>query len=202
MQQPFSLFRRQQKPLEAHKGEEQKRGRGLNKSHLPGARAPRTAEPISQQQKHSGHILDMKCPSGCPGAAPWMMREGSQRGGGTGGRRWRWVARGCKTHGKKSEQVNDNKAAAARSIPADSHPATGWGWCLKERNKECRLHLSEKNKIRGLFSPRFLFWEPPLPPSPQQQRQVWLTQAMLISAGAAQATDTRSRVLLCHIWLE
>lgn len=40
MLQLFSLFRLQQKPLQAHKGEEQKRGLGLNKSHLPGARAP------------------------------------------------------------------------------------------------------------------------------------------------------------------
>lgn len=102
-----------------------------------------------------------------------MLRGGYQRGGGIGdeggGRRWRWAGRGCKTHRKKSEQVNGNKAAA-RSIPADSHPAIGWGWCLKKRNKEFWLHLSEKNKIKGLFSPMFLFWDPPLPSSPRQQR--------------------------------
>lgn len=137
--------------------------------------------------------------SGYPGTAPWMLREASQRGG----RRWRWVGRGCKTHGEKSEQVNGNKAAA-RSIPTDSHPATGWGCCSKERNKECRLHLSEKNKIRGLFSPMFLFWEPSLPSSPQQ-RWAWLTQAMLISLQEApernRSSPSTSHVLLCHIWL-
>lgn len=105
----------------------------------------------------------------------WVRDEG-------GGRRRRWAGRGCKTHGEKSEQVNGSKAAA-RSIAADSHPATGWGWCLKERNKQWRLHLSEKNKIRGLFSPVFLFWEPPLPSSPQQQCWVWLTHTRLISPG-------------------
>lgn len=116
-----------------------------------------------------------------------MLREASQRGG----RRWRWVGRGCKTHREKSEQVNGNKAAA-RSIPTDSHPATGWGWCSKQRNKECRLHLSEKNKIRGLFSPMFLFWEPSLPCSPQQC-WVWLTQAMLISPGGSREEQEQPR---------
>lgn len=64
MQQLFSLFRLQQKPLQAHKGEEQKRGPGLNKSHLPGARAPRATRVLPPGQPRSGEpkALQQKYP--------------------------------------------------------------------------------------------------------------------------------------------
>lgn len=87
---------------------------------------PRSAEPISQQQKYSRHsgFKEMKVQSGGthftdPGAAPWMLREGpparwGHRGRGGGGREG-----AAKLTGKKSKQVNGNKAAA-RSVSADS----------------------------------------------------------------------------------
>lgn len=122
MLQLFSLFRLQQKPLQAHKGEEQKRGPGLNKSHLPGARAPpcnRGAAPQAAPlrrahcpaaKKDSWHVdfKEMKlqsryqerCP-GCRGPPAWWGHRGRGRREGTGRQR---AGGGCGTHGKSQSR--------------------------------------------------------------------------------------------------
>lgn len=135
MQQLFSLFRLQQKPLQAHKGEEQKRSLGLNKSHLPEARVPHTIgvlppRPALLCRTHFpaakillGTLISRRRSSeaDAQGQHPGCRGKGHQHDGDIrdeGGGRGR-VGGGCETHGEKSKQVNGNKAAA-RSIPADS----------------------------------------------------------------------------------